>query len=86
MADCKTNETPMDLKVKTWINGKTRIPYQKLIGSLMFSAVATRPDIAYLSQFNTYSQEHRKAAKPVFFQISKEQRINQFYLRKLTNL
>lgn len=57
MADCKPIGTPMDLKVKTWINGKTKLPYQNLIGSLMFLAVATRPDIAYtiryLGQFNS---------------------------------
>ncbi|XP_026824699.1 uncharacterized protein LOC113561749 [Ooceraea biroi] len=44
--------------------------YQKLIGALMYLAVATRPDIcfavSYLSQFNSCnSKEHFKAAERV---------------------
>ena len=39
------------------------VPYQQAIGSLMYLAVCTRPDISfamtYLSQFNTcYTREH----------------------------
>lgn len=46
------------------------MPYQELIGSLMYLAVLTRPDIAYsvsfLSQFNSnHTLEHWKCAKRI---------------------
>lgn len=83
MIDCKPIGTPMDPKIKlekiTTISKPVNLPYQNLIGSLMFLAVATRPDIAYavsyLSQFNTnFSEEHWKAAKRVlrYLQGTKE--------------
>ena len=48
----------------------TDVPYQALIGSLMYAAVGTRPDIAFaaqaLSQFNTsHAHLHWTAAKHV---------------------
>ncbi|KAJ3479322.1 hypothetical protein NLI96_g9143 [Meripilus lineatus] len=65
--------TPLDPHVK-FVAGDTPpdsdIPYQAAIGSLMYAAVATRPDIAFavqtLSQFNTrYSNTHWTAVKHV---------------------
>lgn len=75
MEDCKDASTPA-------ATGQTltrpepshipdpRIPYQSLIGSLMYLAVCTRPDIAHtvshLSQFNNcYTEDHWTAAKHV---------------------
>uniref|UniRef100_A0A5S6R2R3 Reverse transcriptase Ty1/copia-type domain-containing protein n=1 Tax=Trichuris muris TaxID=70415 RepID=A0A5S6R2R3_TRIMR len=76
MLDCKPAPTPMTPSVKLAkpikVNEEemANFPYQMLVGSMMYLAVATRPDIAYavsfLSQFNTcYTVEHWKAAKRV---------------------
>lgn len=80
MEDCKPAATPvnMGLKLSKDMQPKTEeerrkmegIPYRRLVGSLMYAATSTRPDIAYivsaLSQFNeNYGEEHWKAAKRV---------------------
>ncbi|XP_026475639.1 uncharacterized protein LOC113380719 [Ctenocephalides felis] len=71
MQDCKQAGTPMESDLKL-SSGKIEqeLPYQQLIGSLMYLAVMTRPDIAYslsyLSQFNNcYVSSHFKSAKRV---------------------
>ena len=71
MEDCKPESTPMEhnlylLKATECAN----VPYQQLVGCLMFLAVTTRPDICYcvnkLSQFNIcHSEEHYKYLKRV---------------------
>ena len=72
MQNCKSTATPMELGLKLEKGNTEEIekPYQNLIGSLMYLAVATRPDISYavsyLSQFNTcYNNLHWTAAKRV---------------------
>ncbi|KFD66840.1 hypothetical protein M514_20984 [Trichuris suis] len=76
MQNCKPATTPLapNLKLTKPLTVSKeemlRFPYQMLIASLMYLAVATRPDIAYavssLSQFNTnYAEEHWKAAKRI---------------------
>ena len=75
MENSKPTKTPLDGSVKLKkaeseeVNDEN-LPYQNLIGSLMYLAVSTRPDISYavsaLSQFNTnYGKEHWNAAKRV---------------------
>lgn len=75
MEDCKTTSTPMEPGLKLERCGKDEsqhlnLPYKNLIGTLMYLAVATRPDImfaiSYLSQFNDcHKEEHFKCAKRV---------------------
>lgn len=80
MEDCKPVKTPMDPNSKLSmamspqnpeeLKEMENCPYQNLIGSLMYLAVSTRPDIAYavsaLSQYNTSpGKEHWIAAKRV---------------------
>jgi hypothetical protein len=76
MEDCKPVATPIDPSVKLQkANGapdpKIQSGYAAAVGSLMFLAIATRPDIAYavqsLSQFSANpTPEHWSAIKRVF--------------------
>ncbi|XP_068627425.1 uncharacterized protein [Battus philenor] len=72
VADCKAVDTPMEskLSVKDKQNINNQVPYQQLIGSLMYLSVLTRPDItyavSYLSQFDhCHTSEHWGYAKRV---------------------
>lgn len=77
MMDCNSVSTPLDVNHQlgkvSEVNKEddfSHLPYQRLIGSLMYLAVCTRPDIAHavsvLSQFNAkYTEEHWRSAKRV---------------------
>lgn len=73
MSESKVAKTPMEANLKLLksnVSIKPDVPYQCLIGSLMYLATCTRPDIAYpvsmLSQFNScFTMEHWKHAKRV---------------------
>lgn len=79
MVTCNPVMTPMDPNVKFDINNKNdgeesfpkpNYPYQELIGSLLFLAQVTRPDISYavnlLSRFNNnFETQHWVAAKRI---------------------
>lgn len=73
LSDCKTVDTPMEVKLhinKGQVGVNSHVPYQQLIGSLMYLSVLTRPDISYsisfLSQFNNcHTKEHWEYAKRV---------------------
>lgn len=73
MLDCKTSKTPSDPSIKLSItmiredNDITgRVPYQELVGTLLYLSQGTRPDIAFavsdVSRFNSkHSDEHWNA-------------------------
>lgn len=73
LSDCKTADTPMEVKLnvnKGQDSINSDVPYQQLIGSLMYLSVLTRPDISYsisfLSQFNNcHTKELWEYAKRV---------------------
>lgn len=75
MSECKSVSTPIDMSIDYESVEGTKctdqnIPYQKLIGSLMYLAVLTRPDIcfsvSFLSQYNTcFTDVHWKGGKRV---------------------
>lgn len=77
MENCSPISDPMDSRARTVLAASTtpcvegrRLQYQSLIGSLMFAAICTRPDIAYavttLSKFaSNPAPEHELAAKRV---------------------
>lgn len=74
MEDCKTVSTPgvpgQHFTKPECSKPDVKIPYRELIGSLMYLAVCTRPDIAhsvnYMSQFSNYYEEiHWTATKRI---------------------
>ena len=75
MSDCKPVKTPMIVNISSTDScddscDVSKLPYQELIGALMYLCVTTRPDIAfavsYLSQFNScYSVNDWNNAKRI---------------------
>lgn len=78
MTESKVAETPMEekLNLEKASDCKSEFPYQQLIGSLMYLAVLTRPDImyplSYMSQFNnSYNEQHWCYAKRILRYLKK---------------
>ena len=76
LQDCKPVSTPMDVNVKLvkddgYSKAVDPVEYQLMVGSLIYAAIATRPDIAQavgtLAKFNSSPNEaHLTAVKRVF--------------------
>lgn len=80
MSEAKPVACPLDINVKLQkadkCNENDEFPYRELVGSLMYLATSTRPDIAnavsQLSQFlNCFDKTHFTAAKRVLRYLSK---------------
>lgn len=98
MAQCKPCKTPSELNKKltmdmvddsNTLTGK--VPYQELVGSLLYLANGTRPDIAYatseVSRFNAnHSEEHWTAAKRILRYLRGTVNYKLRYERKGTSL
>lgn len=93
MSKCKEASTPMECKLsieKSEICDK-EIPYQNLIGGLMYLSVMTRPDISFsvsfLSQFNKcYTKVHWNYAKRILRYLSKTKNFCLKYVKEKAQL
>lgn len=88
MCESKAVDTPLEVKlnIEKYEGTNSDNPYQQLIGSLMYLAVLTRPDIAYavgyLSQFNKcHSDKHWTYAKRILRYLKKTRNLGLKYCK-----
>ena len=72
MANCNSTSTPADPSIEIRRNEgpKAEVPFRRLIGNLMYLAIATRPDITFIvyklcQHLDNPSEVHWQAAKRV---------------------
>jgi hypothetical protein len=71
MADCKPLATPaVDVLPRIKATGKANTLYMQMVGAILWIAMGTRPDVAYVAQalgrhMNASGDEHLKACKRV---------------------
>lgn len=82
MENCNPVRTPMEvnLKVSNTNDEKTDQPYRELVGTLMFLAMGSRPDISYAVNF--FSRYQEKATEQHWLQLKRILR----YLRGTTDI
>ena len=95
MEDVALISTPMDVNLKLTkemcpktqeeVEEMKRIPYQSVIGSLMYCMLRTRPDIAFpvgaLSQYNTnYGKPHWIAVKRILWYLQATKHLQLTYI------
>ncbi|XP_045466761.1 secreted RxLR effector protein 161-like [Harmonia axyridis] len=95
MTECKGVKTPLDKgldfnKVDKNIRDPN-IPYQNLIGGLMYLSVLTRPDIAFsvsfLSQYNNkYTDVHCQSAKRILRYLKETKKVKLKYFKNDNDL
>lgn len=93
MSNCKVASTPMECKldIDKAETCDDSIPYQQLIGSLMYLSVLTRPDISYavsfLSQFNKcHTNVHWNYAKRILRYLKKTKHYCLKYVKEKAEL
>lgn len=86
LSDCKATEVPMqpNLELTPATEPDLKYPYRELIGSLLFIARTTRPDIAYavakMAQFsNSFDETHWKVAKGILRYLKGTMNMGIFY-------
>jgi len=95
MNECKSLSVPID---KTTVNGMTgrsvndlpKVPYREAVGSLMFVAIASRPDIAFATNFlsrflSSYDEKHWKAVKGILRYLSGTKGLGIMYCKSKTS-
>jgi len=95
MNECKSLCVPID---KTAVNDMTdrsvsdlsKVPYREAIGSIMFVAVASRPDIAFAKNFvsrfvSSFDEKHWKAVKGILRYLSGMKSMGIMYCKSKTS-
>jgi hypothetical protein len=70
MSECKPVGTPTEGKLRRTDSGQPDKAYMKIVGSILYAAVVSRPDVAYAAQnlgrhMQSSNQDHMTAAKRV---------------------
>ena len=89
MQNCKGAATPMEFRLKMEnckADKSVKVPYQELMGCLLYLSTNTRPDIAFvvsfLSQFNTsYTDVHWSLAKRVLSYLKSTSKLGLKYIK-----
>lgn len=93
MENCKQNNIPCDPNQVLYDNGESRpsdFPYRELVGSLLYLAIGTRPDIAYsVGLIGRFVEKpnvmHEQAAKKILKYLNKTLNFGILYINSKDN-